>query len=148
MIVKPGSKYLFMTQRYAWSGTVIAEGPTHCHLGPDARVHYQDIGPFEKWADGSVGPGGVGPGGAVPGQVVSLLGTDCTPMPMGDRKILTEEVLLGFEAIRRRAEGQILTAQEERCAATARAYLTSELKFLEINYDDAVRALKPLDLKA
>lgn len=71
-----GKRYLFMTQRYAFSGTVEAISPTHVVLGADAQVHYNDIGTFDVW---STGKGAEGK--KVPGQVVSVLGTDATPIP-------------------------------------------------------------------
>ncbi len=77
MLVVVGKKYLFMTQRYAYSGTVEAVTPTHVTLGPDAQVHYENIGLFEEWSRG-VPPRGKS--GAVPGQGVCMLGTDFTPI--------------------------------------------------------------------
>ena len=65
-----------MTQRYAFSGTVTACTPTHVTLGDDAQIHYNDIGGFDVWSQGN------GPAGSkVPGQIVSVLGTDATPIP-------------------------------------------------------------------
>lgn len=75
MLTKVGVKYLFMTQRYAFSGTVEEITPTHVRLGADAMVHYEDIGPFESWSTGKVPDGG-----HVPGQIVCTLGTDVTPI--------------------------------------------------------------------
>lgn len=75
MVVTIGKKYLFLTQRYAFSGTVETVTPTHVVLGSDAEVHYEDIGPFEDWSRGSLRKGG-----SVPGQGVSLLGTEFTPI--------------------------------------------------------------------
>jgi hypothetical protein len=78
MVVEIGQRYLFMGQRYAWSGTVRSTLPTHATLGEDAMIHYEDIGPFEKWSSGEIA-WHKRPGGKVPGQIVSLLGTDITP---------------------------------------------------------------------
>ena len=75
MVFTIGQKYLFMTQRYAFSGTVELVTPTHAVLGADAEIHYEDIGGFEDWSRGA-GPKGK----PVPGQRVSLLGTDATPI--------------------------------------------------------------------
>lgn len=77
MLCVVGKKYMFMTQRYAYSGTVEAVTPTHVVLGTDAQIHYEDIGPFENW---SAGKQPSCKSGSVPGQGVSLLGTDFTPI--------------------------------------------------------------------
>ena len=76
MVFPIGKRFLFMTQRYAFSGTVTACTPTHVTLGDDAQIHYNDIGGFDVWSQGN------GPAGSkVPGQIVSVLGTDATPIP-------------------------------------------------------------------
>ena len=75
MVFVPGKRYLFMGQRYAFSGTVDTVTPTHVVLGADAQVHYEDIGEFDSW---SLDKGK--PGKSVPGQIVSVLGTDATPI--------------------------------------------------------------------
>lgn len=77
MLFEIGKRYLFMTQRYAWVGTVEHLTPTHVKLGGDAEVIYDDIGPFEDWASGKT----PGKRGKVPGQVVCTLGCDATPVP-------------------------------------------------------------------
>lgn len=75
MVFTVGKRYLFMTQRYAYSGTVDTVTPTHVVLGKDAQVHYENIGKFDVWSRDK------GPSGSpVPGQVVSTLGTDATPI--------------------------------------------------------------------
>lgn len=75
-----GRRYLFMTQRYAFAGTVVYLTPTHAVLGDDAIVIYEDIGGFEEWAQKDGPIGGSGKRGRVPGQGVSLVGTDFTPL--------------------------------------------------------------------
>lgn len=77
MLFEIGKRYLFMTQRYAWVGTVEHLTPTHVKLGKDAEVIYDDIGPFEGWSSGKT----PGQRGKVPGQVVCTLGCDATPVP-------------------------------------------------------------------
>ncbi len=76
MFVTIGKKYLFMGQRYCFTGTVAAQCPTHVTLGDDAQVHYEDVGAFEAWSKN----GAHKKGGAVPGQIVCLLGCDVTPI--------------------------------------------------------------------
>jgi len=82
MLLQIGKKYLLMTQRYAWHGTVTAQNPTHVQLGDDAEVEYEDIGAFHDWASGKK----TGSGNHVPGQVVCMLGTDATPLPASKSK--------------------------------------------------------------
>lgn len=74
-----GRRYLFMTQRYSFAGTVVSQTPTHVVLGNDAVVGYEDIGPFEEWADGRIRDFAMS--GSVPGQIVCMLGCDVTPIP-------------------------------------------------------------------
>lgn len=78
MLFEPGKRYLFMTQRYAWVGTIVHVTPTHVMLGDDAEVIYEDVGPFEDW---SAGKPTSAKRGKVPGQVVCTLGADATPVP-------------------------------------------------------------------
>ncbi len=79
MIFQIGKRYLLMTQRYAFIGTITAVTPTHVVLGDDARILYEDIGAIAEWA--------INPHmkatkeGSVPGQIISILGTDGTPCP-------------------------------------------------------------------
>ena len=70
-----GKKYIFMGQRYAYSGTIEQLTPTHALLGADAEVHYEDVGQFSEWAKRKYKQGL-----PVPGQVVCLLGCDATPI--------------------------------------------------------------------
>lgn len=72
-------RYLFMGQRYAYSGTVVEQTPTHVTLGPDAQIHYEDIGGLEDWASGKLKT--AKKNGSVPGQIVSVIGCDITPIP-------------------------------------------------------------------
>jgi hypothetical protein len=76
-----GKKYLFMTQRYAFIGTVLRVTPTHVTLGDDARILYENIGMIHLWASGERTTAESGKEGPVPGQIVSALGTDITPIP-------------------------------------------------------------------
>lgn len=73
-----GKRYLLITQRYIFSGTVVSYTPTHLKLGDDAQIHYDDVGDLGPW---SKGPLPFKIGSAVPGQIISLLGTDGTPIP-------------------------------------------------------------------
>jgi hypothetical protein len=79
MLFEIGKRYLFMTQRYGYVGTVMHVTPTHVRLGNDARVLYEDFGPFEDWA--ANGAMKAAKEGRVPGQILSTLGTDATPCP-------------------------------------------------------------------
>lgn len=72
-----GKKYIFMGQRYAYSGTIVRLSPTHAVLGDDAEVHYGDIGGFGEWSKRQFKTGE-----KVPGQVVCLLGCDATPIQL------------------------------------------------------------------
>lgn len=74
-----GRRYLFMTQRYAFAGTVLAQTPTHAQLGDDAIVIYEDIGPFEDWSSGKLKE--TSKCGKVPGYILCMLGTDAAPIP-------------------------------------------------------------------
>jgi hypothetical protein len=72
-------RYLFMTQRYVFVGTLVEQTPTHATLGDDAIVCYEDVGPLEGWSSGTTTKSAKY--GKVPGQVVCLLGCDITPVP-------------------------------------------------------------------
>lgn len=71
-----GKVYLFMGQRYCFTGTVEMLTPTHVKLGVDAQVHYEDVGDFGAWAQNATHK----TGSFVPGQIVCLLGCDITPI--------------------------------------------------------------------
>jgi hypothetical protein len=75
VLFQVGKRYLFMTSRYAYSGTVEMVTPTHVLLGSDAQVHYEDVGTFDNWALRQHKTGK-----SVPGQVICVLGADATPI--------------------------------------------------------------------
>ena len=81
MLLTIGKRYLFMGQRYCYVGTVVAQTPTHCVLGDDAIICYEDVGGLEGWASGNRKSALSGKQGAVPGQGVCMLGCDWTPVP-------------------------------------------------------------------
>jgi hypothetical protein len=81
-VIQPKRRYLFITQRYIFSGTVETASPTHAFLGKDAMIHYEDVGgDLGEWSTGKRKTAASGKDGKVPGQIVCLLGTDLTPIP-------------------------------------------------------------------